>query len=77
MTIITLLLDGISKISCMKIFITQNEQFWRDCGENGDLAAVKEAIRSGEVDLNWRKEGSPFHVRCISNVYPSLLVTLL
>ena len=58
-------LQIISKISCMPIFAIQNEQFWRAC-EKGDLDAVEEAIRSGEVDLNWRKEGKPYNVRCTS-----------
>ena len=42
----------------------QNIKFWRAC-EEGDLITVQEAINSGNVDLDWHKEGSPYYVCCI------------
>ena len=39
----------------------QNELFWRYC-ERGDLTCVQEAIRGGNIELNWCMEGAPYNV---------------
>ena len=42
------------------VFI-QNEEFWRAC-ESGDLAAVRKAIRGGNIDIDWRRAEGHYHV---------------
>ena len=39
----------------------QNEEFWRAC-ERGDLTAVQEAIKSGNIDIDWRTAEGHYHV---------------
>ena len=53
----------------------QNEKFWKVC-EKGDIAAVREAIKNGEAEVNWIKDGSPYHVCCIHEHYITITIAL-
>ena len=35
----------------------------------GNLEAVQKAIQDRKVELNWCKEGTPYHVGCINVIH--------